>query len=274
MLYIIGLGLYDEKDISVRGLEIIKKCELVFLEHYTAILQIPVEKLEEFYGKKVIVADRDMVESSAETFLEPAKTKDVALLVVGDVFGATTHSDIFVRCQQQGVELRVVHNASIMNAVGCCGLQLYRFGQTVSVCFWSDDWKPKSYYPKIKLNQQNNMHTLVLLDIKVKERSLENIIKGRNIFEPPRFMTINQCVEQLLQVESEEKQGVFNEDMYVIGLARVASPTQKIVYGKMKDLLNYDFGEPLHCVIIPAPEIDMCEMDHLKYFKLDGNDDN
>lgn len=60
-----------------------------------------------------------------------AKDDDVALLVVGDPFGATTHSDMVVRARQMGIRVDVVHNASIMNAVGCCGLQLYRFGQTV-----------------------------------------------------------------------------------------------------------------------------------------------
>ncbi|ELP92068.1 diphthine synthase, putative [Entamoeba invadens IP1] len=267
MLYIIGLGLYDEKDITVRGLEAIKSCDKIFLEHYTAILQCDVTRLEEFYGKKVIVADRDLVESEADVILEPAKTEKVALLVVGDVFGATTHSDIFCRCKKSGIEVKVIHNASIMNAVGCSGLQLYRFGQTVSVCFWTDNWKPFSYYQRIKTNRDNNMHTLVLLDIKVKERSEENIIKGRDIFEPPRYMTINQCIDQLLQVENSQKSGVYNEDTYVVGLARVAAPDQKIVFGKMKDLLTYDFGAPLHCLLIPSPQIDDPELDHLNFYK-------
>lgn len=38
MLYIIGLGLNDEKDITVKGLEAIQKCDAVFLEAYTSIL--------------------------------------------------------------------------------------------------------------------------------------------------------------------------------------------------------------------------------------------
>ena len=44
MLYFIGLGLGDEKDISVRGLEIVKKCKLVFLEKYTSILQVDAKR--------------------------------------------------------------------------------------------------------------------------------------------------------------------------------------------------------------------------------------
>lgn len=38
MFYIIGLGLGDPKDVTVKGLEIIKACERVYLESYTSIL--------------------------------------------------------------------------------------------------------------------------------------------------------------------------------------------------------------------------------------------
>ena len=40
MLYLVGLGLADEKDITVRGLEIVKKAERVYLEAYTAVLLV------------------------------------------------------------------------------------------------------------------------------------------------------------------------------------------------------------------------------------------
>lgn len=45
MLYIVGLGLADEKDISVKGLEIVRKAERVYLEAYTAILLVEKESL-------------------------------------------------------------------------------------------------------------------------------------------------------------------------------------------------------------------------------------
>ena len=45
MLYIIGLGLADEKDISVKGLEIVRTAERVYLEAYTAILLVEKEQL-------------------------------------------------------------------------------------------------------------------------------------------------------------------------------------------------------------------------------------
>lgn len=40
MLYLIGLGLSDETDITVKGLEIVRKASRVYLESYTAILLV------------------------------------------------------------------------------------------------------------------------------------------------------------------------------------------------------------------------------------------
>ena len=91
----IGLGLNDEKDISVKGLEAIKRCEYVFLEDYTSKLNVSVSKLKKFYGKEIILADRNMVEKNSDEILGKASQENTAFLVIGDVFSATTHADLF-----------------------------------------------------------------------------------------------------------------------------------------------------------------------------------
>jgi diphthine synthase len=48
MLYLIGLGLCDEKDITVAGLEVVKRASRVYLEAYTSILMISKEKLVQY----------------------------------------------------------------------------------------------------------------------------------------------------------------------------------------------------------------------------------
>ena len=58
MLFLIGLGLGDIKDITVKGLEIVKKCDKVYLEHYTSILTVGQSELEKFYEREIILADR------------------------------------------------------------------------------------------------------------------------------------------------------------------------------------------------------------------------
>ena len=45
MLYLIGLGLADETDVTVKGLELIKKAERVYLEAYTSVLLVNAKKL-------------------------------------------------------------------------------------------------------------------------------------------------------------------------------------------------------------------------------------
>lgn len=87
MLYLIGLGLVDEQDITLRGLNAIQKCTRVYLESYTSILHIPKDRLESFYEKSIILADREMVESQADEILHNAENEDIAFLVVGDPFG-------------------------------------------------------------------------------------------------------------------------------------------------------------------------------------------
>jgi len=50
MLYLVGLGLADEKDITVKGLEVVKNAARVYLEAYTAILLIEKEVLVSFFS--------------------------------------------------------------------------------------------------------------------------------------------------------------------------------------------------------------------------------
>uniref|UniRef100_A0A8W8KL27 diphthine methyl ester synthase n=1 Tax=Magallana gigas TaxID=29159 RepID=A0A8W8KL27_MAGGI len=216
MLFFVGLGLGDAKDITVKGLEVVKKCKRVYLEAYTSILTVGKDALEEFYGREIILADRDMVETNSDEILRELKRKMLLFLLLvihlefalefHTLYRATTHTDLVLRAKEKGLDYRVVHNASIMNACGCCGLQLYNFGETVSIVFWTDTWKPDSYYDKIKCNRDRNMHTLCLLDIKMKEQTIENLMKGRKIFEPPRFMTVKQASEQLLEIVENKRQ--------------------------------------------------------------------
>jgi hypothetical protein len=45
MLYLVGLGLSDETDITVKGLEVVKNASRVYLEAYTSILLVDVSVL-------------------------------------------------------------------------------------------------------------------------------------------------------------------------------------------------------------------------------------
>lgn len=214
---------------------------------------------ESFYGRPILQAHRETVESDDNDILKEAQSQDVALLVVGDPFGATTHSDLFLRASQQSIEVKVIHNASILTAVACCGLQLYSFGETVSIPFWDDSWKPSSFFDKILFNRKNGLHTLCLLDIKVREKSVESLIKNRDVYEKPRFMSVAVAAQQLLQIieskrEANELQteGEVNEETLAVGLARVGSDSQEICYATLSQMADLDLGSPLHSLIIPG----------------------
>ena len=242
---------------TVRGLEEIKSSDYVFLENYTAILPgCETSEMEKFYGKELIVADRDMVESASDKIIDKAKTAKVSVLVVGDPFCATTHSDLFLRAKQLGIKVHVVHNASIVSAIGCTGLHIYRFGEIVTVPFWMGNWKPDSFYDKVKVNAGHGLHTLCLLDIKVKERSLESLMKNRDIFEPPRFMTVRQALEQFTEIESNRKEGIVTPNSLVVGVARVGKEDQAIRFGTVAQMMDAENGEdcglggPLHSLVI------------------------
>ncbi|CCW65616.1 unnamed protein product [Phytomonas sp. EM1] len=271
MFSMVGLGLGDASDITLKGLETVKRADIVFLEAYTSFLiNSNAEKLSELYGRQVLVADREMVESGE--VLEEANRKKVVLLVVGDVFGATTHSDLVVRCKEKAIPCNVVHNASIINAVGCCGLQLYRFGQVLSLCFWTETWRPDSWYERLKSNRESGLHTLLLLDIKVKEMSDEDLARGRKVYQPPRYMTIKQAIEQVLEVEQKKNGGAIAADgsTFAVGLARIGSSSQQVVAGTMKELLEIDFGAPLHSLVI-AGDIHDCESEHVNLFRINNS---
>ncbi len=248
-LFMIGIGLWDEKDITVKGLEAVKKCKHVFLESYTSKLGVSTAVLEKFYGKKIILADRELVERQAEKIIAPAKNEDVAFLVIGDVFGATTHTDIFLRAKKEGVNIIAIHNASVMNAVGIVGLELYKYGKATSIPF--DNANVETPYNVLKENVKAGMHTLVLLDIWAHE---------------DKYMTVNQGIEFLLGVEKRRKEKAFTEDTLCVGVARLGSEKPCIKTGRAGELLKEDFGAPLHCIIVPG-KLHFVEEEALKEWK-------
>lgn len=267
MLYLIGLGLSHETDITVRGLETLRKCKRVYLEAYTSILMAAdQESLEKFYGKEIIIADRELVETGADKILEGAETDDIAFLVVGDVFGATTHTDLVIRANELGIKYLAIHNASVMNAVGACGLQLYQFGQTVSLVFFTETWKPDSFYSKILENRKIGLHTLLLLDIKVKEQSIENMARGRLIYEPPRYMDISTAAQQLLEIEELKQEKAYTPDTPCVAVSRLGAPTQTFKAGTLQQMAEYDAGEPLHSLIMLGRQVHDLELEYLYQF--------
>lgn len=168
--------------------------------------------------------------------------------------------------------MRTIPNASILTSIGACGLQLYSFGQTVSMVFFSDKWRPGSFYDRIKENRDIGLHTLVLLDIKVKEVSLENMVRGRmGVFEPPRYMTVGTCAKQMLEVEAQRKELVYGPDSLAIGAARVGGMHETFIAGTLEELCDVDdlLGPPLHSLVLLGFKTHDLEREFVREFALD-----
>ncbi len=235
-LYIIGIGLGDERDITLKGLEIVKNCDEVYLERYTSLLQCSFHDLAKFYDKEITLADRTTAENGMEKIVEQAKNEDVAFLVIGDPFSATTHIELFKIAKENNVQVEVIHNSSVLTAVGITGLQLYKFGNTTSVPFLDDFPQLETPYHVVKGNIERGLHTLCLLDIKEDQK---------------KFMSVSQGIEVLEDIEKRLKGKVINDDLIVVGCARLGSDNV-VKSGKLVDVKNFDFGKPPHCLIIPG----------------------
>jgi diphthine synthase len=133
----------------------------------------------------------------------------------------------------------------------------------------ADTWRPGSFYDRIASNRRAGLHTLCLLDIKVREPSLESLARGKKVYEPPRFMTINTAVEQLLEIEAARGEGAYGADTLCVGVARIGSDSQAIVAGGLAALRGVDFGPPLHSLVI-AGDTHPIELEYLSQFMVGG----
>ena len=239
MFSLVGLGLFDEKDISLKGLECLRNVDKIYAEFFTShLFGSSFDKIEELIGKKIEVLVRGEVEEE-HVFIDEAKQLDVALITGGDPLIATTHSDFLVQCSKKGIDFEVIHASSILSsAPAISGLQGYKFGKVTTIPFPDYNFYPKSPYMAIEENLKSELHTLFLLDI----QSHNNI-----------YMTVNEGLEYLMSIKDDlDYDGLINEDSLAIGIARVGSSDVVVKAGKISSLIDFDFGGPLHCIVIPS----------------------
>lgn len=245
-LYLIGLGLGDEQDITLKGLQAMKKCTKVYLESYTSHLcQYSIPSLERLYGKKIIVATREMVEDQESQLLQEAQKYDVALLIPGSPLSATTHMELVVAARRKNIPLQIIENASIFTAIAQTGLFLYKFGRAATIPFekkhpekpyevQQDISKPaptfeteaiSSPYQVYVENQKRGWHTLFLLDV-----------------EGEKMMTVREGLDYLLKKGMQKK-------TTVIGCGALGSNQPEIRVGAADTLRLAKLPQ---CLIIPG----------------------
>lgn len=246
MLTFIGLGLFDETDISLKGLSIIRAADAVFLETYTSrLMGADIPALEALYGKPLRLLSREDVEQHPDPILDAAETGSAVFLTAGDTMVSTTHADLRIRAAERGISTSIVHAASIASAVcGLSGLQNYRFGKSCSLPYPEARWMPTTPVEVIAANLSHNLHTLVYLDI-----------------QNERYMQVPEAISIIEEICSKLNVTI---PLY-IGIARAGSPSPVVFAGSADDLRSREFGPPLHILVIPAT-LHMMERDYLERF--------
>lgn len=216
MLHLVGLGL-DDGEVTQKGIKAIKESEKVFAEFYTNTETVDIEKLENETGKKIEKLSREEVEQK-DVIIESAEKRKTVFLVSGDPLTATTHYDIKHRAQQRGIDVNVVHAPSIFTSIAETGLNVYKFGRTVTL---PENSSPESIIEHIEKNDSIGLHTLILLDINYEA---------------------DKASEKLVEMNSELG------DREALILERANAEDQNIVHGKL-DSVEPEGPTP-HCIIL------------------------
>jgi len=228
-LSLISIGLSDEKDLSLRALEEARDCDKLYAELYTMKLATTIAALTELTLRPVQYLRRDDLEDRADVIIEEARGSHIGVLVGGDCLSATTHISLIIEAVKRGIKVSIIHGSSIFSSVAESGLSIYKFGRTVTLPF-EEKGSVDTILKVIKENLEQGLHTLVLLD-------LDN--------EADKYMTINHALRRLFE-------SGFSQDNLVVGIARLGSQGSVIKAGRAKDIVEHDFGESPHSLIIPG----------------------
>ncbi|WP_254543910.1 diphthine synthase [Halomarina pelagica] len=233
MLTFIGLGLWDERSITVEGREALRGADRVFAEFYTSrLMGTTVEAVEAYHDVEIEVRDRAGVEGDPGPILDAAEESEVAFLTAGDTMISTTHVDLRLRAAARGIETRVIHGTTAeAAAASLTGLQNYRFGKATTLPFpyaHGGNDVPGSVIETIEGNRERGLHTLVYLDIK-RERG--------------EYMTADAAADLLA--------GGY-EDALAVAVCRAGSPDPVVAADRLSALDERDFGDPLHLLVLPG----------------------
>ncbi len=220
MLHLIGIGLKPEQ-LTLEAINAIKLSDSVFLEGYTSqYSEGTLEELVKNTNKTIKLLGRKEVEEQFESALLSAHSNNIALLIVGNALTATTHIQVLLDCKEKGIKYKVIPGVSITNTIAETGLDEYKFGRTITICYHSKDFEPDSFFDQIKDNKKIGLHTLCLLDIKKDEK-------------PQRMMNSIEAIEILEKIAKKKKDKTIFEYVALLGMG---SEKQKIIFGQDKIL--------------------------------------
>lgn len=249
MLWFAGLGLSGIESISLETVKLLKDADAVYLEQFTSpIVNAEINKIKKLVKGEFKIAKRWMVEDGKE-ILKNSKKKKVVLLTYGDPFIATTHIELRTRAHQEKIRTKTIHAASSITAlVGECGLHYYKIGRIVTIM---NDLKSMTtpYYVTYS-NALAGNHTVLLLEYNQDAKF---------------FLDPANALSDLLTTEKEQKRKIISPSTFVIIASRIGFKNQKIIAGKISNIIKQSFGKPPHSIIIPG-RLHFTESDALKIF--------
>jgi diphthine synthase len=145
--------------------------------------------------------------------------------------------------------------------MGEMGLHVYKFGRMVTMM--SEPQSAVSVYNTVYENLLAGSHTMILTEYRFDGNG------------EPYFLDPKKAIQMLFDVESDQKHRVISPETFAVAASRVGENNQKIVSGKLKSLMAFDFGRGPHSIVITGP-LHFVESDGLKSFSrsLDEPSDN
>ena len=130
----IGLGIDYRLNLPSEIIEEIKNCKSILWDSYTSPAPYTKNDIEKILNREIVEVGRSELEEDIEDIIHIALEDDIAFLVNGDPFIATTHSYIMKTAKDLGVKICVYHNSSIISAaIGESGLHIYKFGPSGTI---------------------------------------------------------------------------------------------------------------------------------------------
>ncbi len=248
-LFFIGLGINGNKYLTLKGLEALKKSDEIFLDVYTSeIDKRDIEELIKLTSKKIIEANREMLEDEALKIIEKAKEKNIAILIPGDPFIATTHISIRELALKRNIKIEIIHGVSIIStAISLSGLSTYRFGRIVTIPKTNNIEILRQPYQEILENSLRGLHTLSLLDTK----------NGG--------LSINDALNNLLYFEEINDKKFLKKDMLIMAFERIGYEDSRIVVKTIEEHINEKYEKFPQCMIFLG-ELQFNEKEILKTF--------
>lgn len=205
MLIFTGLGL-GKKEIPYKAVEEIKDAEKTYVEFYTN-QERNLSWLENKTGTQIQRLDRTEVEQEMKPVKSAAASKKTVFLTSGHPFSATTHFELKKEAMQKNIETKTISSGSIATAPSRAGLDIYKFGRTVTL---TQHGMVKSNEQKINKNLETGLHTLILTDPGMPLPKSTQIIKNK--FEEKSLIAIIDAGEQNKIIEAKNKKSVPNTE--------------------------------------------------------------